>query len=175
MGFQNNRIDNDVEDLLQINIFIIRFFSSSPNIELVSDTIYSISVYSFNGSFQILSFSDVHRGNKRLHSCGFPENENPERACAARHRLVCPKIKTQRWGCRHPPGLSLSAGVIDCDVCSPCTFPVACQPDACWQVRPPLPSLTAPAWQRGGGGSNGREGGEVFVREQNRVGETAGP
>lgn len=50
------------------------------------------------------------------------------------------------------PAPSLSAGVIDGDVRSQCTFPVACQPDACWQPpRPPhpLPCLTAPAWRRG--------------------------
>lgn len=49
--------------------------------------------------------------------------------------------------------MSLSAGVIDCDVRSQCTFPVACQPDACWQVGRP-PGLTAQARQgRGGGGA----------------------
>lgn len=44
------------------------------------------------------------------------------------------------------PSPSLSAGVIDGDVRSQCTFPVACQPDACWQ--PPTPHTPTPrAWQ----------------------------
>lgn len=52
-------------------------------------------------------------------------------------------------------GPSLSAGVIDSDVRSQCTFPVACQPDACWQVGRP-PGLTARARQ----GTEGEEGSE---------------
>lgn len=68
---------------------------------------------------------------------------------------------TQRGGGRGssaPPGPSLSAGVIDCDVCSQCTFPVACQPDACWQVWS-SPRLTAPAWQGGCRSGSGVRGG----------------
>lgn len=57
------------------------------------------------------------------------------------------KIKAERRCAPRAP--SLSAGVIDCDVRSQCTFPVACQPDASWQVRP----LTAPAWRRGSRGA----------------------
>lgn len=51
-----------------------------------------------------------------------------------------PKIKPLREVMARPPcpAPSLSAGVIDGDVRSQCTFPVACQPDACWQPpRPP--------------------------------------
>lgn len=51
--------------------------------------------------------------------------------------LCCIKIKTERR-CG-PPTPSLLAGVIDCDVRLQCTFPVACQPDASWQVRPSHP------------------------------------
>ena len=76
---------------------------------------------------------------------------------------------TQRggWGRLHPPGPSLSAGVIDCDVRSQCTFPVACQPDACWQVR------SSPPWQlpRGRevvGVAMVLEGREAFVTEQSK-------
>lgn len=36
------------------------------------------------------------------------------------------------------PTQSLLAGVIDSDVRLQCTFPVACQPDAGWQIGPPL-------------------------------------
>lgn len=75
----------------------------------------------------------------------------------------CTKIKTLREvvvvvGASTTPGPSLSAGVIDCDVRSQCTFPVACQPDACWQVRS-SPRLTAPARQ-GGCRSDGVVGGQ---------------
>lgn len=65
--------------------------------------------------------------------------KHPERAWLG-DTPTLPKIKAVEEVIASPlSGPSLSAGVIGGDVRSQCTFPVACQPDACWQ-HPPFDS-----------------------------------
>lgn len=108
--------------------------------------------------------SPAHTLHARLHTphMYFLKNKPPNTRSERVVRWQCPPLmspyqnkNTGRGDSTYPPSPSLSAGVIDGDVRSQCTFPVACQPDACWQPPPTPPCLTAPAWRRGYRRDNG--------------------